>query len=131
MNYEIAASKLLETRDAIEQLEREFKQAVAPLKERAVALENWFSAKAQEDGLEKVPTSLGLAYWSNHSSATVASRELLLNHARENGAWDLIDVRASKTGVKSYVTEHGEPPPGVNYSTVRVFNFRKDSGDKA
>jgi hypothetical protein len=27
--------------------------------------------------------------------------------------------------VKSFIESHGEPPPGVNFSSVKVFNLRK------
>lgn len=125
MNYDMAAERYLQTRKAIDDLEREHKARLAPLEERLVAIENWFTAKAQEDGLETIKTPHGTGYWSTHHTATVASREELFNHCRANDAWDLVESRASKTAVKSYIEAHGAPPPGVNFSSTRVFNLRK------
>ena len=125
MNYDIAAEKYLQVRNQIESLEREHKTAKAVLTEKLVALENWISAKAQEDGLETVKTPHGTAYWSTHHTATVGSREEFFNFCKEHDAWDMVESRASKTGVKSYIEANGAPPPGVNFSSARVFNLRK------
>lgn len=125
MNYDMAAERYLQTRKQIEDLEREHKARLGPLKERLAAVESWFTAKAQEDGLETIKTPHGTGYWSTHHTATVASREELFNHCKENDAWDLVESRASKTAVKSYIEAHGAPPPGVNFSSTRVFNLRK------
>lgn len=125
MNYEQAAERLVEVRAEIDALDRAHKEAKAALQERLTLLENWFTAKAQEDGLETVKTPLGTAYWSTHNTATVASREELFEHCKRTGEWDLLEARASKTAVKAFIEGHGAPPPGVNFSSARVFNFRK------
>ena len=125
MNYDIAAEKYLQVRNQIDSLEREHKTAKAALTEKLVALENWMTAKAQEDGLETVKTPHGTAYWSTHHTATVGSREEFFNFCKEHDAWDMVESRASKTGVKSYIEAHGAPPPGVNFSSAKVFNMRK------
>lgn len=125
MNYEIAAERFLAVRSEIDALERAHKEAKAKLTERLVALENWFTAKAQEDGLETIKTPHGTGYWSTHNTATVASREEFFAFCKEHDAWDLVESRASKTGVKSFIEGNGAPPPGVNFSSARVFNFRK------
>lgn len=125
MNYELASERFLQVRAEIEELEREHKAAKAKLTEKLVALENWFTAKAQEEGLETIKTPLGTAYWSTHHTATVASREDFFRYCKEHDAWDMVEARASKTAVKAFIEGHGAPPPGVNFSSNRVFNFRK------
>jgi len=82
-----------------------------------VAVENWMTAKAQEDGLESVKTNFGTAYWSTHHTATVASREEFFAYCKENDSWDMVEARASKLGVKSFIEANGAPPPGVNFSS--------------
>lgn len=125
MNFELASEKYLALRQEVEALERAHKAAKAELAEKMVLLENWFTARAQEEGLETIKTPLGTAYWSTHHTATVASREELFSFCKQNDAWDLVEARASKTAVKAFIEGHGEPPPGVNFSSTRVFNFRK------
>lgn len=129
MNYEDAAKRLLECRRELEKLDAEHKAAKAKWVERETALENWFSAKALEDGLENVKTSVGVAYWSAHGSAKVASREALFSHCKDNDSWDLVEARASLSGVKAYIEANGVPPPGVDFKSRRVFNFRVVAAD--
>lgn len=125
MNYELAAEKYIAIRKEVERIEREAKVAVAELKKTALDLENWISLQAQTDGLKTINTRVGTAYWATHNTASVASREALFAYCKENDAWDLIESRASKTAVKSFIEGNGAPPPGVNFSSVQVFNFRK------
>lgn len=125
MNYELAAERYISVRNAIDKLEKEHKAAKAELTEKLVMLENWFTAKAQEDGLDSIKTSMGTGYWSTHHTATVASREEFFSYCKEHDTWDLVEARASKSGVKSFIEGHGAPPPGINFSSTRVFNFRK------
>jgi hypothetical protein len=125
MNYELAAERYLRVRGEIEELDRAHKADRAKLTLKLQALESWFTAKAQEDGLDTVKTPLGTGYWSTHHTATVASREAFFSYCKANDTWDMVEARASKSGVKSYVQEHGTPPPGVDFSSTRVFNFRK------
>lgn len=125
INYEEAAQQYLQHRREAEALDAEYKKEKAKITSEMIKLESWFTAKAQADGLESVKTPLGTAYWSTHYSASVASRDELFAYCKEHDAWDLVEARASKTGVKSHIEANGEPPPGVNFSSTKVFNFRK------
>lgn len=125
MNFEQAGEKYIALRNEVARIEGEAKTAVAELKSTMLDIENWFTIRAQEEGLSKIPTSVGTVYWSTHNSATVADRGALFEFCKENNTWDLIESRASKTAVKSYIEGHGAPPPGVNFSSVQVFNLRK------
>jgi hypothetical protein len=125
MNYEEAAQRYTAVRKEIDALEAAHKKTKAALTEKLHALESWFTAKAQEDGLDSVKTSLGTGYWSTHYTAKVASREDFFTHCRDNDLWDLIESRASKLAVRSFIEANGSPPPGVDFSSIRVFNFRK------
>ena len=126
MNYEQAAERYLKCRQDIDVLDKEYKERKSKIKERMITLENWFTVKSQEDGLSSIKTGAGTAYWSTHHSATLASREDLFDFCKKNEAWDLLESRASKTAVRSYIDAVGEPPPGVNFSSISVFNFRKN-----
>lgn len=127
MNYELAAQKYLEVRDEIDRINRAAKSKVAELNKIVADLENWFTLRAQEDGLKNIPTSLGNAHWTTLNSATVAEPGVFKQFVIENAAWDLIDARAAKLAVKSYVEGHGVPPPGVNYASIKNFVFTRAS----
>jgi len=125
MNYETAGEKYVALEKEVERIEKEAKVKTAELKKVMLDLENWFTLKAGEDGLANIKTAVGTAYWSVHHKATVASRDALFEYCKQKDAWDLLEARASKEAVKSFIAGHGIPPPGVNYAAVKVFNFRK------
>jgi len=125
MNYEEAAEKYMATRQAIEAADKAHKASIAGLKEKMAVLEHWITAKAQEDGLTTIKTATGTAYWAVHNTATVGSRDALFDYCKEHGTWDLVESRVSKTATKAFIEAHGAPPPGVNFASVSVFNFRK------
>lgn len=124
MDYETAARKYVELDKAIADKEAELKAQLAPMKQLMTDIENWFALRAAEEGLMDVRTPVGLVYWSTHHSAKVADPGLFMGSVIEKQAWDLLDVRANKTAVKSYIEGHGTPPPGVDFSSRKVFNLR-------
>ncbi len=125
MTYEEAAKKYLDCRAEINKLDKKYKEDKAEIMKKVVLLEGWFTEKAREEGLKTIPTPFGTGYWSTHHTATVESREDFFKYCKENDTWDLVETRASKSGVKSFIEANGAPPPGVNFSSTRVFNFRK------
>ena len=125
MNFDDAAMKVNKIDDEIDRINLEAKKKVAELTKMRVDFENWFALKAQEEGLKTIPTLHGTVYWANHSKASVAEPAVFKQFVIDNGAFDLIETRAAKLAIKSYIDAHGAPPPGVNYSTVSVFNLRR------
>ena len=126
MNYEQAAAKHNELDAEIAKINKEAKKKVAELTKIQTDIENWFAIKAQEDGLKTIPTLCGTVYWSTHHTASVAEPSVFRQFVIENQAWDLMETRAAKLAVKSYIDGHeGVAPPGVNFSSVKVFNLRK------
>lgn len=127
MTFDEATEKYLTLRASLEEVERAAKEAAAPIKQTMRDMETWFATRAQDEGLTQIKTSLGTAYWTTHNSATVADRSALFAYCKENDTWDLLESRASKTAVRSFIEGHGVPPPGVNFTSVQVFNLRKSA----
>jgi hypothetical protein len=127
MNYEQAAAKHVEIEGEITRINNEAKKKVASLNKILADIENWFALKAQEEGLKSIPTPVGTVYWSTHYSATVANPTAFKTFVIEKGLYDLMETKASKTAVKSYIEGHGEAPPGVNFSSRKVFNLRENT----
>ena len=126
MNYDRAAILYVKMRREIDELEAK----ITAIKAKKVELENWFALKAAEDGLKTIPTPHGTAYWSTHYSATVAAREPFFEFVKEHNMYDLLQARASSTAVRSYIEGHGEAPPGINFSSTKVFNLREGKVNK-
>jgi hypothetical protein len=117
----------VELRSEVDRINKEAKKKVSELNKIMLDVENWFTLKAQEEGLTNIPTPHGTAYWSTVASASVAEPATFKQFVIDNQQWDLIETRAAKLAVKSYVEGHGVPPPGVNFSSIKVFNLRANS----
>ncbi len=98
---------------------------ISEIKAKQVALADWFAVKAEKDGLKNVPTLHGTACWSLRNSATVAEPTVFKEFVIKNELYDLLETRASSVAVKSYIDGHGEVPPGINFSSTKVFSLRK------
>ena len=127
MDYQTAIKQYAACRAEIESINQKAKTAVAEVKQTMQMLEQWITERAQADGLENIKTSHGTAYWSTHHTCTVAEPDSFFNFVKEQEAWDLIEKRASKSAVKSYIDEQNETPPGVNFSSYKAFNVRAAS----
>lgn len=125
MNYEQAAEKHNELSAEIDRINADAKKKVAALKKITEDIENWFALKAQEEGLKTIPTLVGTVYWTTHYSATAPEPAVFKQYVIEHQAFDLMETRPAKLAVKSFIEGHGEPPPGVNFSSRKVFNLRK------
>jgi hypothetical protein len=130
MTYDKAMKAYLDLRTEVERAEAAHKAAVASMKSQMLDLETWITMKAQEDGIDTIKSEgIGTVYWSTHHSCTVASRDAFFAFVRDNNAFDLLENRASKTAVKSFIEANGEAPPGVTFSSIKAFNLRR-AGDK-
>lgn len=124
ITYDSAAAKYVEVRNEIKRINDEAKTKVSELNKIISDLENWFALKAQEEGLQKIPTLHGTVYWSTVGTASVAEPSVFKEYVIANQAWDLLETRAARLAVKSFVDAHGAPPPGVNYASIKNFNLR-------
>lgn len=81
--------------------------------------------RLDERGIDNISArNVGTAYRSTRSSATVADKDTFLSYLKTNDAWELADIRVSKTGVQQFKEEHDDLPPAVNWSETTVVNFR-------
>jgi hypothetical protein len=95
-------------------------------KERQNKIEIEFLRRFQDRGIDNVSArDVGTAYKSVRASATVADFDALLDHVRENDAWELLERRVNKTAVEQFQAVDGDLPPGVNWSETQVVNFRR------
>lgn len=75
---------------------------------------------------ESAKTEYGTAFKRVETSVTVASPAEFQRHVIGSSAWELIDFRANKTAVKSFVEENGgQTPPGVNFNQTTVLSVRR------
>jgi len=130
MDFDKAVTEYLKLRDKVDAIDAQAKKDAAELKKQMLMLENWMTLKADKEGLKNITTPHGTGYWSVHHRCSVANPEEFFNFVIGGQRWDLMERRASKIAVKQEVEDTGAPPPGVNYSTIRVFNVRRDHAEE-
>jgi hypothetical protein len=130
VTLDAAVTKFLDIRKQIDAIERETKAKVAPMKESLAMLEAWITREADAQGLKTVATKAGTGYWSTHATVSIADGNLFWEYVRNNDAWELVEKRASKTGVEAHIQGTGEAPPGLNINRRRVFNVRSTQGEQ-
>jgi len=127
LTYKGAAKEYLLCKDKIDAIGKQATKDKAQYKEKMALLEQWFDKKAKQDGLENIKTDIGTGYWSTTSRCSVSSPEEFRSYVIAAQRWDLMETRASKKAVEAELEETGNLPPGVNFTTIRGFNFRREA----
>jgi hypothetical protein len=79
----------------------------------------------EETGQNSANTDAGTAYKATRVSCTIADKDAFLDYVRSQEAWELADVRASKTGIEQYKGVNNDLPPGVNWRETVVVNVNR------
>jgi hypothetical protein len=127
MRIDELTKKYLQLRELKSKYDKEHKEKTAKIKETMAKIEAVFLQHFTETGQDSAPTKYGTPYTQLRESFTVADRDSYLNFVIENEAWEMLENRVSKTAIQEYKKEHGELPPGINYSAERVINVRSSS----
>lgn len=112
-------------RDKIAEIEAQHKAALAPYKDAKVKLEQAMLNILVTQGVESMRTASGTAYRTERTSVTIADKSAFMDYVTNNGAFELLDVRANKTAVADFLTENQDLPPGVNVSREATVGFRR------
>jgi hypothetical protein len=123
VTYDRVAEAYVKTREEIRALEAKIKELDKIQDKR----EEWFLAALQSQGLKNVKTEHGTAFITRKESVTVADWDTLRNWVETTGKWEFVNKSVNKTAVLEQLGDErtGDLPPGVNYSSTRVVQFRK------
>jgi len=126
MKLSEAVAIYIKLRDKKAQMKAEFDAKVAPITEKMDKLEAQLLDVFNKTGMDSVKTEFGTAYSTTRTTASIADREVFMEHVKANEDWGLLEVRVSKTAVEQYREQHDdELPPGVNIREERVVNVRR------
>ncbi len=116
-------------RDRKAERKAQYEQDVAKLDLAMQKIEVRLLDHFNETGSESVRTDSGTAYKSIKTSASIADRDSWFSWvlADPDERMTFVEARCSKKAVDEYVAEHGDLPPGVNYSQVAQVNIRRSS----
>lgn len=115
----------IQLRDKKAEIKARHEQELAPVQAMLDKIEVHILQQMQEQGVESYRTSVGTAYMSTRTSATVADWDSLLSFVQTNGLWQMLERRVAKTAVDEYAAVHKDLPPGVNYRSEVVVNVRR------
>jgi hypothetical protein len=94
---------------------KEYETADAADKAKLEKLEGRLLSIFAASGTESTRTQFGTAYKTKVAYASIGDKDVFMQHVRGTEAFDLLDVRVSKTAVKQHLDNNEELPPGVNW----------------
>lgn len=127
LTVDTAIAAYITLRDQEAQIKAKADEEINKLKEIRMKLAGWCKERADEQGLTQLKSPHGVIYWKIVDFAQVQDWDSTREFIVSNGFWDMLEHRVSKTAVRSYIEEHKEVPPGVNYGTRLEPNVRKPS----
>ena len=124
-NVETIVAAYIQVRDQKAELKAKQAEEMKRFDEALDKLEGMALAALQQAGAELLRTSAGTVYQSTRTSATVADKSAFMDYVKDNGAYDLLDVRANKTAVEDFLSQHQDTPPGVVIRREVTVGFRR------
>jgi hypothetical protein len=125
MKISEAVKLYVKLRDDAAELKRKYQEEAEKVKAKMDQIEAALLLAMDATGIESVKVEGGTAYVTTQTSATVADREMFLNYCRDNNEWTLMDIRAAKTAIIQFKSANNDLPPGINWRSERVVNFRR------
>lgn len=118
LNVDKYVGAYVKLRDKIKEIEAKNKEELAPYKETLEKLNSVLLGHLNTIGADNVGTSNGTVYKKLKKSASIADATAFWAWVVTNGEFDMIDKRANVQAVEAYIQEHGEAPPGINWSAM-------------
>lgn len=128
---DVVIAAYIKTRDEIEAEKKIYEEKVAVLKAVQERREQWLTGELDKNGLSNFSKKgIGTAFFKNKTSATLADVTQFTEWVMAE--WEtrqhFMEKRVSKTAVDQAVADGDTPPPGTNYSTVRVIQINRNKG---
>jgi len=124
-NINDVVAKYIEFRDLKARIKAEAEAETNAITEQMLKLEAWLKQQADQLGTTQFKTPSGTAFFKTEDFTTVADWDAIRDFILANQAYDMLEKRVNKTAIRSYLDEHKQLPPGVNYGTRLVLGVRK------
>lgn len=125
MNVEKLIADYVTLRDHKAALKKQADEKLAKYTHVMEKIEQKLLAHFNETGSESARTKAGTAYRSERMSVRVEDPAAFRQFIESQAAWDMLDARASKSGVETYIQEHDTLPPGVSVSRALVVRINR------
>lgn len=120
--------QFIKLRDLRTELKEKHKAELAPIEEAMEQLEQVLLSALNAQNASSVKTASGTVYKSLKESASMADPAAFWSYVIASGNFDLVDKKANVTAVKAHIEDPangGNPPPGVNFSSVVLPRVRR------
>lgn len=116
----------LALRQKKDEIKDRHKAELAPVNDSIVKLEAWMLNTLNVASVDSMAfKGVGTMFKQLDTSVTVDDWSATLAWIQENGLWELLERRVSKTVCTDYIEAHGLVPPGVKVSQETVVRVRK------
>lgn len=117
--------------DLVEQMaiiQGRHKAELEPLSEEVKLCETYIKDQMNQQGLQNLKTSSGMAFFTLKDSVTVDNFDETIKYIMANEAFHLLNKAVNKTAVKEFIEANKAPPPGVRYDSFRDLGWRRGKG---
>lgn len=112
---DLVIAGVIAIRDQIDAMKTVHKEQLAPLNQKMEKLEAYLQLQLTTLGTTSFTAKgTGTAYLQNVVGVTVEDWDATLAFIKEQGLWEMLERRVSKTVVQEYMESTKEVPPGVN-----------------
>lgn len=126
-NLERLLKAYVKMRDRRSQLKREYDEADGDLKKKMGLVESELLKMLNASGSDSLKVSgVGQAYLAKKVMVRATDWDAFWDYIFETRQIDLLQKRVASRAVQEIVESTGELPPGVDMSTERVVNVRRD-----
>ena len=126
-NLERLLKAYVKMRDKRSQIKREFDETDGALRKKMGLVEAELLKMLNAAGSDSLKVNgVGQAYLGKKVTVKATDWDALWTYILENKQIDLLQKRVASRAVQEFVETEGELPPGVDMSTERVVNVRRD-----
>jgi len=118
-------AQFIAVRDHIKKIKERQKEELKQPMEILEKLNSVLLGHLNANNLKNAGCAAGTVYKTTKKNASIADASAFWEYIVTNGDWDMIDKKANTTAVEDYITEHGTPPPGVNFTTFETVGVQR------
>ena len=118
-------TEFIRLRDQLSEKKAEFKQVEDQIKTRQAQIQGELSQVMSQLGVDSLKTPSGTAYLTEKVSVLTSDKEKFLEYVQKNEAWELLDIRGSKTAIQEFTLENNDVPPGIELSRFQDVGIRR------
>lgn len=121
----------LELRDRIAAIKAELIEKTKPLNAAKERLDGILLKHLQDQGAQNIKTASGTVYQRIAASAPIKDKKAFREFVIANEQFDMLDWKANKVQVRTYMEENQTDVPGINFTATLTIGVRTGSGNNS